>query len=67
VLVRESFRAGCPAWASEDIDLNELRVDEGLQGVPDLALFFIDCEIAVPAGCASTTSRRSRSRRSSTR
>ena len=30
--------------ASEDIDLNELRVDEGLEGVPDLALFFIDCE-----------------------
>ena len=24
--------------ASEDIDLNELRVDEGLEGVPDLAL-----------------------------
>jgi len=23
---------------------NELRVDEGLEGVPDLALFFIDCE-----------------------
>jgi len=30
--------------ASEDIDLNELRVYEGLEGVPDLALFFIDCE-----------------------
>ena len=29
--------------ASEDIDLNELRVDEGLEGVPDLS-FFIDCE-----------------------
>jgi hypothetical protein len=44
VLVRESCRAGCRRGASEDIDLNELRVDEGLEGVPDLALLFIDCE-----------------------
>ena len=44
MLVRESCRAGCQRGASEDIDLNELRVDEGLEGVPDLALFFIDCE-----------------------
>ena len=31
VLVRESFRAGCRRGASEDVDLNELLVDEGLK------------------------------------
>jgi hypothetical protein len=44
VLVRESCRAGCQRGASENIDLNESRVDEGLEGVPDLAPFFIDCD-----------------------